>query len=90
MPRQIRVRVGKSGGPALATRLGHNISDPARNAEIDLALAIMCALQRPGETFTNRTIGEVTGMSHGGASHIEKAALRKLRRRLSLLRQLSA
>lgn len=50
--------------------------------DIDLALAVLCALIRPGERLTYRQISEVTGLSHGGPYMIEQAALRKLRNRV--------
>ena len=53
-----------------------------RQKEIDLGLAVMCALLQPGECVSHTTIAEVTGMSHGGAFMIEKRALRKLQFKL--------
>lgn len=59
-----------------------NVSDPKRSRDIDLALAVMCALLQPGERVPYDVIAEVTGMSHGGPWAIEKSALRKIRNRL--------
>ena len=56
--------------------------DEERNKEIDLALAVMCAIRKPGETTTTRVIAEITGMSHEGPRVIEQRALKKLRKRL--------
>lgn len=67
----------------MRSSFGGSIYDAHRNSEVDLALAIMCALVRPGECVTHRTIAEVTGMSHGGSYMIELRALKKLRNRLS-------
>ena len=66
---------------------GNATSNPKRNFEIDLALAIMCALQRPGERFSSRTIARVTGLSHAGPEAIVSAALKKLRPRCRNLRR---
>ncbi len=60
----------------------HATRDAAREHEIDLALAVMCALQEPGQVVSSRAIADVTGMSHGGPWSIEKVALKKLRNRL--------
>lgn len=65
-----------------ASIYGHNTHAPARRQAIDLALAVMCVLATPGRCYRTREIAEVTGMSHGGAWAIEKAALHKLRKRL--------
>lgn len=63
----------------IKSKHGRNVRASARNCEIDLALAIMCALLRPGESVPYHVIAEVTGMSHGGPYAIEQRALRKLR-----------
>jgi hypothetical protein len=63
----------------VATTHSRNVRDPKRNEEIDLALAVMCAIQKPGECLTHRTIAAVTGMGHAGPYMIEQRALRKLR-----------
>lgn len=54
----------------------------AQSRDVDLALAVMCAIQIPGERVPTKTIAEVTGMSHSAPFYIEKRALRKLRHRL--------
>ena len=59
-----------------------NVNVPERNQEIDLALAVLCAIQKPGEVVSVRTIAEVTGMSHEGPRAIERRALKKFRRKL--------
>lgn len=66
------------------TRLGGRQAtrDPNREFEIDLALAVMCALQLPGQCLKHRDIAEVTGLSHGGPFAIEQAALKKIRKRM--------
>lgn len=66
---------------------GAATSDPERNREIDLALAVMCALQRPGQRFSSRIIAQVTGLSHAGPEAIVQAALKKLRPRCRNLRR---
>ena len=53
-----------------------------RSLDVDLALAVMCCIQKPGEQVSSLTIGEVTGLSHSAAFQIEQRALKKLRRRL--------
>lgn len=69
-------------------------ANPSRNRGVELALAVMCALQRPGERVSHRAIAEVTGLSHGGSHFIERRALRKLRTalraRAGLQRELAA
>lgn len=52
------------------------------NERIDLALAVMCAVQKPGEIVPRDIIADVTGMSHGGPWMIEQRALKKIRRKL--------
>lgn len=55
--------------------------------DVDLALAVMCAMQSPGECFSYQVIAAVTGMSHGGPCYIEREALKKLRKRVRHLMQ---
>jgi hypothetical protein len=52
------------------------------NERIDLVLAVMCAIQLPGECVPRDVIADLTGMSHGGPWAIEQRALKKLRTRL--------
>lgn len=66
----------------VATTLSRDVRDPKRNEEIDLALAVMCAIQKPGECLTHRAIAAVTGMGHAGSYMIEQRALRKIRTKL--------
>lgn len=56
----------------------------AVSREVDLALAVMCSIQKPGEAVSSNVISEVAGMSHSAAWQIEQRALKKLRRRLDL------
>lgn len=55
----------------------------AHSQDVELALAVMCALQKPGEQLSVRTIAEVTGLSHNAPHLIEKRALRKLQTALA-------
>lgn len=64
-----------------------NTHCPERNAEIDLHLAVMCAVQVPGQCVSHEAINQVTGLSHFGSNAIERRALAKLGRRLVGLRQ---
>ena len=65
---------------------GHNTRRKGdRDREIDLALAIMCTLQRPGECIPHRIIAEIIGMAHSGPWSIEQTALRKVRNQLRYL-----
>lgn len=57
------------------------IKNAAVNPEVDLALAVMCAITPPGVSWTRDAIAEVTGMSHGGPYMIEQRALMKLRKK---------
>ncbi len=58
------------------------VRNAGRNVDVDLALAVMCAITPPGVTWTRDAIAEITGMSHGGPYAIEARAIMKLRRRL--------
>lgn len=58
---------------------GHNCHNPERNLEIDVTLAMLCRVRRPGVEIPGRIIGEICGMSHAGVHAIEQRALRKLR-----------
>ena len=55
-----------------------------RNA--DLVLAVMSALQEPGQSVSSAAIGDCTGWSHSTADHIAQKALKKIRRRLHVER----
>ena len=71
----------------VASRYGRAHQHPvARRREIDLGLAVLCALIRPGESLTPDLIGEITGLSSAGVRHIERVAVRKLRRRVAAFR----
>ena len=61
----------------------HATRSPERNRQVDLALAVMCRLQQPGERVPHRIIAEVTGLAHSGVAAIERRALVKLRQRLT-------
>jgi alkylated DNA nucleotide flippase Atl1 len=54
----------------------------AKARDIDLALAVACALVQPGQCLSYRAIAEITGMSHGGPYVIGQRALKKMRKRL--------
>jgi len=60
---------------SVASKFGHTTSSKERDQEIDLALAVMCCLQRPGERVPYAVIAEITGLSHGGPFMIEQAAI---------------
>lgn len=61
---------------------GNKSHAAAHSKDIDLALAVACALIRPGQCLSYRAIAEITGMSHGGPYVIGQRALKKLRTRL--------
>lgn len=67
------------GGPQMRSRFGHDTTDPERNLEVDVTLAVLCRLQRPGACVPGRVIGKLCGLSHAGIHAIEQRALRKLR-----------
>jgi hypothetical protein len=52
-------------------------------SDVDLALAVLCALRRPGETLSLPTIAHVVGMSTEGVRQIQERALKKLRNKLT-------
>jgi len=66
----------------MKARFKRNVFSKDRNHHIDLALAVMCALQAPGQCVAQEVINEITGLSHGGTHAIIQRALMKLRRRL--------
>lgn len=55
---------------------------PEQDHEVDLALAVMCVVAKPGACYSRNIIAEVTGLGHGGPWAIEQRALKKLRTRL--------
>ncbi len=57
-------------------------NNPERDLEVDLGLAVMCALQYPGQKIRHEVIADITGMTREGSMHIEHRALLKLRRAL--------
>jgi hypothetical protein len=67
----------------MKARFRRNVFSKERQQEIDLSLAVMCALQYPGQRVKAEVINEITGMSHGGAHAIIQRALMKLRKRIS-------
>lgn len=67
-----------SGGRPIRSRFGRNVTTPDRQLEIDLTLAVLCALF-PGRELPGRWIGELCGLSHAGIHAIQQRALRKLR-----------
>jgi DNA-directed RNA polymerase sigma subunit (sigma70/sigma32) len=50
-----------------------------RRPAVDLGLAVLSAMMKPGEHVTYDTIAAATGLTRGGVMHIERNALRKLR-----------
>ncbi len=52
-------------------------------SDVDLALAVLCALRRPGETLSLPTIAHVVGMSTEGVRQIQERALKKMRNKLT-------
>lgn len=54
--------------------------NPVRALEIDLGLAVMCALSQPGRCYDSGQIAAVTGLSQAGVTYITRSALKKLRR----------
>lgn len=54
--------------------------NPVRALEIDLGLAVMCAVREPGACYDSGQIAAVTGLSQAGVSYITRNALKKLRR----------
>lgn len=50
---------------------------------VDLGLAVLCAVRDPGETFTFDQIAEACGCTNGNILLIQQRALRKLRNRLN-------
>jgi hypothetical protein len=64
-----------------AVRAGNTGATPAVEREIDLSLAVLCAMAQ-GVRLTIWDIARVSGLSHGGVEFLEKNALKKLRRRL--------
>jgi len=61
---------------------GKHYRTAEENREIDLSLAVMCAVQIPGECVPRDVIAEITGMSHGGPWAIEQRAMMKIRKKL--------
>jgi hypothetical protein len=54
------------------------------DSELDLTLAVMCALLNPGECVPHHVIAEITGMSRFYSRFIEQRALEKIRRMLPM------
>ena len=54
----------------------------AGSSYIDLGLALLACLRRPGETLTSHDIAAWCGCSHAAIKVIEKRALKKVRQRL--------
>jgi DNA-directed RNA polymerase specialized sigma subunit len=52
----------------------------SKSQRIDLGLAIIAAVRRPGESLTLRDMAEICGCSKSAIWLIERAALKKLRR----------
>lgn len=52
------------------------------NCHIDLGLALLACLRKPGETLTSHDIAAWCGCSHAAIQVIEKKALQKVRSRL--------
>ena len=50
---------------------------------VDLGLAVLCALQKEGETFTYDEIGAACGVTESSIFLIEKKALKKVRNRIN-------
>lgn len=73
-----RTRNPKDDGKPVVARHGYNTCNADRQLEVDLTLAILCAMF-PGEEIPGRWICELTGLSHGGVHAIEQRAMRKLR-----------
>lgn len=52
----------------------------SKSQRIDLGLAVIAAVRRPGESLTLRDMAEICGCSKSAIWLIERAALNKLRR----------
>ncbi|GLX85072.1 hypothetical protein tloyanaT_13240 [Thalassotalea loyana] len=51
---------------------------PKINLDIDLALAVMCCVAKPGQTLNTVEIAEICGCSQTNIQRIEAAAKKKL------------
>lgn len=51
--------------------------------DIDVGLAVLCSLMRPGESLSDRDIAYVCNCSRNAIYIIEKRALRKMRVKLN-------
>ena len=57
----------------------------SRNTDIDMALAVLCSVAKPGQCLNTREIAEVCGCSQVTISQIMRNALKKARIRAERL-----
>jgi len=71
-------------GRCYGSRVARSKNSKLRDGSIDAGLYLLSMMAEPGQQFTHTDISIACGCHRGYISLIEKAALRKLRRKLSL------